>query len=143
MGAVFNTPGTRTLIGLLSDKFTEEFTATARDAGLIDDLDPATSRMDTNGFCGKYHLVATGPGAGTINRHWEVWLNHFDAHGGDLVRSEMAKALRNAVKDKRYNAIEFFAVPDTNFSLSTTDHDNGDGTLSLVVLARTPTWDRM
>src|SRR5258705_9035739 len=103
MGAIFNTPGTQQLIGLLSNTFTQNFTATAANAALIHDLDPATG-MASFGFCGKYHLVATGTGAGTINSHWATWLAHFDSHGGNPARTAMANALRNPNK---YKAIVF------------------------------------
>jgi hypothetical protein len=139
MGSIFNTPGTQMLIGVLSTTFTQNFTATAANATLIHDLDPTTG-MASFGFCGKHHLVATGPGAGSINSHWATWLAHFDSHGGNSVRTAMANALRNTAK---YEAIEFFAVPDTSFSLTASDHDNGHGKFSLMVLARTPTWDRL
>ena len=139
MGAIFNTAGTQTLIDLLSNMFTLNFTTTAANTSLVNDLDPATG-MASFGFCGKWHLVATGTGAGTINSHWATWLAHFDSHGGNAVRTAMANALRNTAKYKR---IVFFAVPDSTFSLSATDYDDGDGKFLLIVLAKTPTWDHL
>jgi hypothetical protein len=137
MGAIFNTQGTLAIIHILSTKFTQNFSATATDAGLINDLDPATG-MSSFGFCGKYRLVATGPGAGTINSHFAKWLNHYDVNGGNAIRTAMVGALRNTAK---YSAIEFFVCPDTSFSLHCTDYLNSDGMYSLVVTAKTPTYD--
>jgi hypothetical protein len=137
MGAIFNTQGTLAIIDILSTTFTQNFAATATNAGLIHDLDPATG-MSSFGFCGKYRLVATGPGAGTINSHFARWLNHFDVNGGNAVRTAMVGALHDTAK---YEAIEFFVCPDANFSLTATDYLNSDGMYSLIVTARTPTYD--
>jgi hypothetical protein len=137
MGAIFNTQGTLAIIDILSTMFTQNFAAAAANATLIHDLDPA-NHLASFGFCGKYHLIATGPGAGTINSHWAKWLNHYDVNGGNAVRTAMVGALQNTAK---YSAIEFFVCPDTNFSLTATDYLNSDGMYSLIVTAKTPTYD--
>ena len=139
MGAIFNTPGTLKLIQTLSDTFTNGFETATQDAGLIHDLDPV-NHIAGFGFCAQYGLVATGNGAGTINSHWARWLNHFDVNGGNAVRTAMAAALRDP---KKYEAIEFFVFQDANFSLTATDHLNPSGKYSLIVTARTPTYDRL
>lgn len=139
MGAVFNTPGTMMIIGLLGNTFTASFSKTAKNKQLIADLDP-NSGMSSYDFCKKYGLIATGKGSASINAHWKTWLHHFDANGGDQVRAEMVKALNDAAT---FEAIEFFPYPDAAFLLSTSPTLNNSGKCSLIVTAETPTYDQL
>ena len=139
MGAIFNTPGTMTIIGLLSNTFTTAFSTTAKNKQLIKDLDP-TNGISSYDFCKKYKLLATGKGSASINAHWKVWLDYFDANGGDEVRADMVDALNDTAT---YEAIEFFPAQTTGFALSTSPTLNTSGKSSLIVTAETPTYDQL
>jgi len=140
MGAIFNTSGTLTIIDLLSSTFTENFSATATNAALISDL-ANTANISSWHFANAYGLVATGPGSGSVNLHWKVWLDYFDGHQGDQVRAAMAAALSGYNK---YEAIEFFAYQDdASFVPSVSDHLNNTGKYSLIVTVKTPTYDQL
>jgi hypothetical protein len=135
MGSIFNTQGTLEIIDLLSRKFTWGFTSAAADTTLIARLDPS-SGMQSHDVASHHGLVPSTPGA---DPRWARWLKFFDANGGMAARKVMADALRNT---GRYEAIEFFAVPDPSFVVSTADVLNTAGTkYSLVVHVRTPTID--
>lgn len=139
MGALFNTPGTQSIIQILSTTFTHNFSAAVNNSALIADL--SNSSISSWHFANAYGLVATGPGSGSVNLHWRVWLKYFDDHGGDVVRTKMANALANP---NRYEAIEFFAVPDpNNFSPTATDYPSSPPMYTLMVSVTTPTYDRL
>lgn len=139
MGALFNTPGTQAIIQILSATFTHNFSAAANNSALIADL--GNLSIPSWRFANAYGLIATGPGSGSVNLHWRVWLEYFDKKGGDTVRSQMATALG---QPNRYEAIEFFAVPDPKkFQATATDYPSSPPMYTLMVSVTTPTYDKL
>jgi hypothetical protein len=118
MGAIFNTPGTRTILHFLNVHFGPG---------------PQFDRARTTHEYRELRDYATWPNSygcadhlqlndNSIHARWKQWLDLLDSHiqngvpGGRLVREMMADALDPAVDPHCYG-IEFFAVPAPAFAV--------------------------
>jgi hypothetical protein len=149
MGALFNTPGTLAIIQVLSQAFQRAAFQINR-ANFANDL--GDLGLSSYQFAAIYDLIATGPGSTAVNRHWNKWLDHFDAHGGVVptalvpvpIRTQMSQACQNTPIP--YSGIEFFAVPASAFQVQPTSNladEESPGQYTLVITVQTPTYDQL
>jgi hypothetical protein len=116
MGAIFNTPGTITILKFLNAHYAPGAPFTkARNNAEYNALRDSATYPDS--YSCAHHLGLHDP---SINPRWQQWLNFLDAYqqgfryGGSLVRTMMADALDPKVSPN-CNGIEFFAVPASGF----------------------------
>lgn len=139
MGGLFNTPDTMALVEMLNTAYQRNaFVLKSQDPAHIQDLKDDT--LATKDFVTKYRLVL---GKAAFDGRWKKWLDILDENDDEsVVRSAMADALQDPAS---YSGIEFYAVPDPDFSVENPYDfpDQETGRLTKIIIVHTPTFDSL
>jgi hypothetical protein len=150
VGAIFNTPGTIKILNFLNKHYAPgaKFNH-ARSTGEYKILRDFATYPSSYSCAVKLGLEDT---SASINARWKLWLDYLDSqsqdfsNAGQLVREMMADALDPAVEPS-CDAIEFFAVPASSFSVEypapTIPDPNNPNNYAAEIIVETNTIDTM